>query len=217
MEPLIPPEDPSFERRSPEEEPPFERRSSEDPTFERRPSMSSEEDSSSASASAFRPSQSTSQLPNHPSSSGDNSCAPHRATQSTSRLPFLPLNNDGSSSSGSGSNDSDSSEGGGKRRKNFEAFVMTGDRMINLAKTPANADWKSKYQKPSTITSTTSARGLESTFEAADKPVASLATPEEKPVSPELKSRLARRSIVRSSKSEDQLSGYEELYAADGD
>ena len=102
--------------------------------------MSSEEDSSSQSA--FRPSQSTSQLPN-PSSSGDNSCAPHRATQSTSRLPFLPLNNgtqhinpdlwirpssilislsmkDGSSSSGS--NDSDSSEGGGKRRKNFEVL-----------------------------------------------------------------------------------------------
>merc|ERR1719370_2173087 len=74
--------------------------------------------------------------------------------------------------------------------KNFEAFVMTGDRMINLAKTPANADWKSKYQKPSTITTTTSARGLESTFQAADKPVASLATPEEKPASPELKSRL---------------------------
>merc|ERR1719234_1488162 len=217
MEPLIPPEEePPFERKSPEN-PSFERKSSEDPTFERRPSMSSEEDSSSASASAFRPSQSTSQLPNHPSSSGDNSCVPHRATQSTSRLPFLPLNNDGSSSAGSGSNDSDSSEGGGKRRKNFEAFVMTGDRMINLAKTPANADWKSKYQKPSTITSTTSARGLESTFEAADKPVATLATPEEKPVSPELKSRLARRSIVRSSKSEDQLSGYEELYAADGD
>ena len=77
MEPLIPPEDPSFERRS-----------SEDPTFERRPSMSSEDSSSSA----FRPSQSTSQLPN-PSSSGDTSGAPHRATQSTSRLPFLPLNN----------------------------------------------------------------------------------------------------------------------------
>ena len=77
MEPLIPPEDPSFERRS-----------SDDPTFERRPSMSSEDSSSSA----FRPSQSTSQLPN-PSSSGDTSGAPHRATQSTSRLPFLPLNN----------------------------------------------------------------------------------------------------------------------------
>ena len=146
--------------------------------------MSSEDSSSPA----FRPSQSTSQLPN-PSSSADTSAAPHRATQSTSRLPFLPLNNgtqhktqnlicgfdhfeflclyiyylysikDGSSSSGS--NDSDSSEERGKRRKNFEvlprscqsrsacptflqAFVMTGDRMINLAKTPANADWKSK-------------------------------------------------------------------------
>ncbi len=33
----------------------------------------------------------------------------------------------------------------GKRR--FEAFVMTGDRMIQLAKTPANQDFKSKYTK----------------------------------------------------------------------
>ena len=65
LEPLIPPED---------------------PTFERRPSLSSEDSSSPA----FRPSQSTSQLPNP---SGDTSAAPHRATQSTSRLPFLPLNN----------------------------------------------------------------------------------------------------------------------------
>merc|ERR1719507_2469395 len=61
--------------------------------------------------------------------------------------------------------------------------------MINLAKTPANADWKSKYQKPSTISSTTSARGLESTFQAADTPVASLATPEEKPSTEHLLSR----------------------------
>ena len=30
-------------------------------------------------------------------------------------------------------------------KKNFEAFVMTGDRMINLAKTPANNEFKSKY------------------------------------------------------------------------
>ena len=122
MEPLIPPEDPCFERRL-----------SEDPSMERRPSMSSED-----SCPAFRPSQSTSMLPN-PSSSGDTASAPHRATQSTSRLPFLPLNNgtkqhltcffskvfsiyEGSSSSGSGSNDSDSSEGGGKRRKNFEVL-----------------------------------------------------------------------------------------------
>ena len=76
MEPLIPPEDPCFERRL-----------SEDPSMERRPSMSSED-----SCPAFRPSQSTSMLPN-PSSSGDTASAPHRATQSTSRLPFLPLNN----------------------------------------------------------------------------------------------------------------------------
>ena len=31
--------------------------------------------------------------------------------------------------------------------KKFEAFVMTGDRMINLAKTPANHDFKSKFNK----------------------------------------------------------------------
>ena len=35
-----------------------------------------------------------------------------------------------------------------RRRKNFEAFVMTGDRMINLAKTPGNLDFQSKYYKP---------------------------------------------------------------------
>ena len=32
------------------------------------------------------------------------------------------------------------------KKKNFEAFVMTGDRMINLAKTPANNEFKSKYK-----------------------------------------------------------------------
>ena len=35
------------------------------------------------------------------------------------------------------------------RKKRYEAFVMTGDRMINLAKTPANNDFRSKYYKPS--------------------------------------------------------------------
>jgi len=171
LEPLIPSGNPSSERRS-----------SEDPLLERRPSMSS--DSSSCSP-AFRTSQSTSVLPDPISSSGDSN---HRTTQSASRLPFLPLHNDGSTSSGS--NDSDSSEGGGKRRKNFEAFVMTGDRMINLAKTPANADWKSKYQKPSSTAGSTAARGLDSAFVGADKPVATLATPEERPASPERKSQL---------------------------
>ena len=33
------------------------------------------------------------------------------------------------------------------RRKSYEAFVMTGDRMINLAKTPANNDFRSKHHK----------------------------------------------------------------------
>ena len=35
------------------------------------------------------------------------------------------------------------------KKKRFEAFVMTGDRMINLAKTPGNNEFKSKYYKPS--------------------------------------------------------------------
>merc|ERR550525_1558657 len=84
--------------------------------------------------------------------------------------------------------------------------------MINLAKTPANADWKSKYQKPTTITSTTSARGLESPFEAADKPVASLATPEEKPASPELKSRLQSEDATSPDLSTSSLISCSEHY-----
>jgi len=89
---------------------------------------------------------------------------------------------------------------------------MTGDRMINLAKTPANADWKSKYQKPSTITTTTSARGLESTFQSADKTVASLATPEEKPASPELKSRLQSEDATSPDLSTSSLISCSEHY-----
>ena len=61
---------------------------------------------------------------------------------STSQLPSYQ----------SSSTDSDTSSNGeshSRRRKNFEAFVMTGDRMINLAKTPANLDFQSKYYKPS--------------------------------------------------------------------
>ena len=34
----------------------------------------------------------------------------------------------------------------------FQAFVMTGDRMINLAKTPANADFQSRHTRQ-TVTS----------------------------------------------------------------
>ena len=58
----------------------------------------------------------------------------------TSQLPSYQRSNSTDSSS---SGDSQT-----KRRKNFEAFVMTGDRMINLAKTPANVDFQSKYYKP---------------------------------------------------------------------
>ena len=36
---------------------------------------------------------------------------------------------------------------GEPRKKKFEAFVMTGDRMIQLAKTPANHEFKCKYPK----------------------------------------------------------------------
>ena len=42
---------------------------------------------------------------------------------------------------------SESSETLSARKKSFEAFVMTGDRMINLAKTPANNEFKSTYHK----------------------------------------------------------------------
>jgi len=43
----------------------------------------------------------------------------------------------------------DTSESQSAKKKKFEAFMMTGDRMINLAKTPANNDFRSKYHKPS--------------------------------------------------------------------
>ena len=62
---------------------------------------------------------------------------------STSQLPsYQGSSTDSDTSSSSG-------ETQARRRKNFEAFVMTGDRMINLAKTPANLDFQSKYYKPS--------------------------------------------------------------------
>ena len=62
---------------------------------------------------------------------------------STSQLPsYQGSSTDSDTSSTSG-------ETQARRRKNFEAFVMTGDRMINLAKTPANLDFQSKYYKPS--------------------------------------------------------------------
>ena len=43
----------------------------------------------------------------------------------------------------------DNSESQSAKKKKFEAFMMTGDRMINLAKTPANNDFRPKYCKAS--------------------------------------------------------------------
>ena len=48
-----------------------------------------------------------------------------------------------------GDENEETSESKMARKRSYEAFVMTGDRMINLAKTPANNDFRSKYYKPS--------------------------------------------------------------------
>ena len=47
---------------------------------------------------------------------------------------------------------------------------MTGDRMINLAKTPANVDFQSKYYKQPLTDRT--ARPLDTTFESLETPPA---------------------------------------------
>eukprot|EP00092_Neocalanus_flemingeri_P015600 GFUD01016888.1.p1 GENE.GFUD01016888.1~~GFUD01016888.1.p1 ORF type:complete len:1159 (+),score=309.13 GFUD01016888.1:124-3600(+) len=121
----------------------------------------------------FRGSQSTSQLPDP---QGDGGCSPptQRPAHSTSRLPFLPLKEGGSSGSSTDSDGSTGDKDRGRRKKNFEAFVMTGDRMINLAKTPANIDFQSKYYKqqaaqpPATPLSDRTARTLDPAFEPAE-------------------------------------------------
>ncbi len=66
-----------------------------------------------------------------------------------------------------------------KKGKMCEAFVMTGDRMINLAKTPANTEFKSKHHK----LTEPSAADQNWTNEPS----------------------VARRALVRNSKSEEQL------------
>ena len=45
---------------------------------------------------------------------------------------------------------------------------MTGDRMINLAKTPGNIDFQSKYYKPDT-SSTAAVKSLENRFESVSE------------------------------------------------
>ena len=75
---------------------------------------------------------------------------------STSQLPSYQ----------SSSTDSDTSSNGeshSRRRKNFEAFVMTGDRMINLAKTPG--------PPPSLLTVSLTQRGWGPALSPASSPV----------------------------------------------
>ena len=86
----------------------------------------------------FAASKSTSRLPSDESQTSSRQLPRH----STSQLPSYQGSSTDSDTSSSG-------ETQARRRKNFEAFVMTGDRMINLAKTPANLDFQSKYYKPS--------------------------------------------------------------------
>ena len=57
-------------------------------------------------------------------------------SHSTSRPPLMQLQEQ--TSSGSSADSEGSKNERIPKRKNYEAFVMTGERMINLAKTPAN-------------------------------------------------------------------------------
>ena len=105
------------------------------------------------SSKHFRGSHSTSRLPDA------SVVEPVRKTRhSTSQLPSYQHSSTDSDTSSSG-------EGQAKRRRNFEAFVMTGDRMINLAKTPANIDFQSKYYKPPT---SAAVKSLDTKFEDSD-------------------------------------------------
>jgi len=169
----------------------------------------------------FRGSQSTSRLPDPPAEGECSPLAP-RTNNSTSRLPFLPLKEGGSSGSSTDSDGSSGDKERGRRKKNFEAFVMTGDRMINLAKTPANIDFQSKYYKQPLTDRT--ARTLDTAFESLETPPAPASLPAS-PVEGSSQNEHAlanqrkpgvRHSLVRNSKSEDQLA-YDELSAHESD
>ena len=91
---------------------------------------------------------------------------------------------------------------------------MTGDRMINLAKTPGNLDFQSKYYKPnsgappsllaSAVSSLPSSPPEESSQEATNN-VSLFSLLEPRHNNP-----LQRLSLVRANKSEDQQEGSEE-------
>merc|ERR1719312_1221253 len=90
--------------------------------------------------------------------------------------------------------------------------------MINLAKTPANQDFQSKYYKPNTTTATTKnvaqIPGIDGQQTDDELGVSSLPTsPSPQTVSHQIthRSKTANRSLVRDSKSEDQLAVAESL------
>lgn len=100
--------------------------------------------------------------------------------------------------------------------KKFAAFVMTGDRIINLAKTPANNDFKHKYNKSISESNILQKRGWGT---AAISSAVSLAEEESFEiegkcsdgetsnglVSGRREQPVARRHLMRTSKSEDTL------------
>lgn len=99
------------------------------------------------------------------------------------------------------------------KRKKFEAFMMTGDRMINLAKTPANSEFKSKYQKSVSESHMKTLSQLDQeelerqrTSELEDVPENGFGEGHAREENVKKRSHpSARRALVRSSKSEDQL------------
>jgi len=87
---------------------------------------------------------------------------------------------------------------------------MTGDRMINLAKTPANLDFQSKYYKPN---SGAAVKSLDSKFDSEMSGEESSVpdVPEESSQEAATNQRQNRLSVVRASKSEDQLGHCQDL------
>jgi len=160
-----------------------------------------------------RSSQSVSKLPD-PAPEEPYSPISQRSTHSTSRLPFVQRGNSDSSSG--------EPEEVGRRRKTFEAFVMTGDRMINLAKTPANADFQSRHTRQTVTSSNLTERLNKAMQEEEEEKVdtktlvkqatTSLPSSPKEQMENSMDQRLPSVDgyLVRNSKSEDQL-GYEEL------
>jgi len=88
----------------------------------------------------------------------------------------------------------------GRRKRNFESFLMTGDRMINLAKTPDNIDFQSRYYEQSMKKSASRALGsVFNSLKAMSAEDSQPGTPTGNPrdvISADLQSRISNSSIV---------------------